>query len=160
MKAWVTFVGLLMIGFTCQARLGEDERQVGERYGAPKSCTNPTPTNEYRVCRYQSQGLEIVVRYGTAKQSRDGRSAAGLSLWENYIVPGAFSEDAVQTILNDNRGTSGWSRGESRVDKDFGNYRLWRTVDRGRIARLFTRQDGKRELTIEWIDVTPPPTGF
>ena len=27
MKAWVTFVGLLMIGFTCQARLGEDERQ-------------------------------------------------------------------------------------------------------------------------------------
>jgi hypothetical protein len=160
MKTWVTFVAVLLIGFTCQARLGEVGRQVGERYGAPKSCTDPTPTEAYRVCHYQSQGMEIVVHYGTAKQSRDGRSADGLSLWESYTVPGAFGEDAVQTILDANKGASVWSRPEDRADNELGNYRVWKTADRARVAKLFTRKDGKRELAVEWIDVTAPPTGF
>jgi hypothetical protein len=160
MKTWTTLIAMLLIGFACQAHLGEIQRQIGQRYGAPKSCANPSPTNEYQVCRYEAQGMEIVVHYGTAKQSRDGRSADGLSLWESYTAPGAFGEDAVQTILDANKGASTWSRGEEKVDNDLGSYRFWRTVDRSRVAKLFTRKDGKRQLTVEWVDVTPPPTGF
>jgi hypothetical protein len=104
--------------------------------------------------------MEIVVHYGTANQLRDGRSAAGLSLRESYTTPGGFGEDAVRTILDANGGTSTWSHGDDKVDNDLGNYRVWKTVDGTRVAKLFTRQDRKRQLTIEWIDVTPPPRGF
>ncbi|HVM61813.1 MAG TPA: hypothetical protein VMV72_13205 [Verrucomicrobiae bacterium] len=160
MKAWTMFVGILMLGATCQARLGEVEQQVAQRYGAPQSCADPSPKQGYRVCHYESQGLEIVVHYGTSKQSREGRSAAGLSLWESYTSPGTLSEDAVQTILDANKGASVWSHGEDKVDNDTGNYRLWKTADHTRVAKLFTRQDRKRQLVVEWVDVTPPPKGF
>ena len=160
MKAWTTFVGILLIAATCQARLGEIEQQVIQRYGAAKSCTDPASKEGYRVCHYESQGLEIVVHYGTTQQSRGGRSAAGLSLWESYTASGVFGEDAVKTILDANKGASAWSRPEDKSDSQLGNYRTWRTDDHSRIAKLFTRQDQRRELTVEWVDVTPPPTGF
>lgn len=149
-----------MLGSTCQARLGEIEQQIEQRYGTPQSCVDASSNEVYRICHYESQGLKIVVHYGTFRQSRDGRSAAGLSLWESYTAPGALSEAAVQTILDANKGSSTWSHGEDKVDNNTGNYREWRTADHTRVAKLFARKDGKRQLVVEWLEVTPPPTGF
>ena len=160
MKLLMLFVAVLLLGSICQARLGEIEQQSAQRFGPPTTCHDPGTNEVYRVCEYQSQGLEISVHYGTAQISRESKSVAGLSLWESYTASQVFSETAVEAILDANKGTSTWSRTEEKTDNNSGTYHTWKTKDGTRFAKLFVRPDHRMQLNIVWLDVASPPKGF
>jgi len=160
MKHLTLFVAVLFCGSVCQARLGEIEQQSAQRYGSPTACHDPGTNENYRVCDYQSQGLDISVHYGTAQTTRDSKPVPGLSLWESYTAAQVFSEGAVDAILDANKGSSIWSRTEEKPDNNSVPSRTWKTKDGTRFAKLFTRPDHRMQLNVVWLDVAPPPKGF